>query len=51
MNTTTTPERTKALEQISKLNDESLKILAELSQKPGIEKKLKDNLVMLKAFL
>lgn len=39
------------LKQLSQLDFETLKILAELSLKPGISVKLKKNVAMLKAFL
>ena len=39
------------ISQLSTLDFETLKILAELSLKPGIEAKLKKNVVMLKTFL
>jgi hypothetical protein len=43
--------KSKHLEQLSKMNEETLRILADLSLKPGIEKKLKDNKNMIKMFL
>jgi hypothetical protein len=39
------------IRQLSTLDFDTLKILAELSLKPGIETKLKKNVVMLKTFL
>lgn len=39
------------IEQLSSLDFDTLKILAELSLKPGIQAKLKKNVVMLKTFL
>lgn len=43
--------REACLEQIGKLSDETLRILAELSTRPGVEKKLKDKYSLIKAFL
>jgi hypothetical protein len=39
------------LDQLSKLDIETLKLLAELSKKPGIEAKLKKNIFLIKTFL
>lgn len=39
------------LHQLSKMSVESLRMLAELSIKPGIEKKLKDKYGLIKTFL
>jgi hypothetical protein len=39
------------LDELSKLDIETLKLLAELSKKPGISQKLKKNIVLIKTFL
>lgn len=39
------------LQQLAAMSAESLRILADLSKKPGIEKALKENAVMLKLML
>lgn len=44
-------DRAKALEQLQKLDDETLRILAEISEKPTAAKKLKSNEVLIKAML
>jgi hypothetical protein len=44
-------EKLEALKNISNLSVESLNILAELSKRPTVEKKLKANELMLKAII
>jgi len=43
--------REQCLAQLAKMNDETLRILAELSTRPGVEQKLKDKEKMIKLFL
>jgi len=47
----TEPGKADYLRALAKMNPETLAILADLAKKPGIEKKLKDNLKVLKMFL
>lgn len=44
-------ESSEYLHKLSKLNKETLRILAELSNKPGIDQKVKKNEVLIKSFL
>ncbi len=41
----------KSLERLSSLSEEALAFLAELSERPGVEKKLLGNKFMIKSFL
>lgn len=43
--------REKCLQQIATMSDQTLRILAELSIRPGVEQKLKDKEGMIKLFL
>lgn len=44
-------EKVTYITELAKLNVDTLRILADLSKKPGIEKKLKEKLPMIKMFL
>lgn len=47
----TTPDKVQYLQALANLNAESLKILAELAQKPGVEQKLKANQTLIKTLI
>lgn len=44
-------DRARFLHELAKLDADTLTILADLSRKPGIEMKLKKNVVLIKSFL
>jgi hypothetical protein len=45
------PTKAEYLRALARMSSESLAILADLSKKPGIEKKLRENVKMLKLLL
>jgi hypothetical protein len=47
----TTPEKLQALQTIEKLSPDTLKIISDLAKKPGIERKLREKIDLIKIYL